>query len=479
MTSSIVRRTISRLARPGSVARLGLLSTLYFSQGLPYGFFTQALPVMLRKSGYSLGAIGLSSLLALPWALKFVWAPLVDRTGPTRLGRRRAWIVPLQLATAVILALLAIAPSITGSAPSLPLELLLGAVLVVNLLAATQDIATDGLAVDMLTAAERGLANGVQVGAYRVGMIVGGAALLVLFDRTGWPWTFATMALLIVAASIPILRANEDALLTAARDEHVASAHDADTPSMRDDHAASRDALAPTAREASALDDHGTNPFVRPAPASAPGAPSHAWPVHFLRRPGALRVVALLLVYKFGEHLGSGMIRPFLVDRGLDFSDIGALTGTTGFAAGLVGALTGGALANVLGRRRALVVFGVTQALAVGGYAWIASHDASVLALHVAVGVEHFTSGLATVSLFTAMMDWCHPKTTATDYTVMASAVVIATGTAGAVSGFSADALGYPLHFALAACVALAAVPIAAFSFPRHAPGLAPSTGPR
>ncbi|MCH9685972.1 MAG: MFS transporter, partial [Deltaproteobacteria bacterium] len=76
-------------------AKLGLLATLYFSQGLPFGFFSQALPAVMRQQGISLATIGLSTLLALPWGLKFLWAPLVDRTGDVRGGRRRAWLLPL------------------------------------------------------------------------------------------------------------------------------------------------------------------------------------------------------------------------------------------------------------------------------------------------------------------------------------------------------------------------------------------------
>jgi MFS family permease len=140
-----------------SASRLGLLASLYVSQGLPFGFFTQALPVLLRKHGLSLAEIGLSSLLAVPWALKFVWAPLVDRYSVRRFGRRRSWIVPMQVMTIAVLLLTALHP------PTTSFRWVLAAVLVVNLLSATQDIATDGLAVDMLEPHERGLANGIQV----------------------------------------------------------------------------------------------------------------------------------------------------------------------------------------------------------------------------------------------------------------------------------------------------------------------------
>jgi MFS family permease len=91
-------------AEPSTASTLTLLGSLYFAQGLPFGFFTQALPVMMRKTGFSLGQIGLTSLLAMPWALKFLWAPAVDRYWSARLGRRRSWILPLQFATVEILA---------------------------------------------------------------------------------------------------------------------------------------------------------------------------------------------------------------------------------------------------------------------------------------------------------------------------------------------------------------------------------------
>ena len=89
-------------------AKLGLLTSLYFSQGLPFGFFTQALPVLLRQRGVDLGMIGLTSLLALPWALKFLWAPLVDRHWLPSIGRRRSWILPLQGLTAMAMVLVAL-----------------------------------------------------------------------------------------------------------------------------------------------------------------------------------------------------------------------------------------------------------------------------------------------------------------------------------------------------------------------------------
>jgi len=366
--------------------KIGLLSSLYLSQGLPYGFFTQALPALLRKQGMSLPDIGLTYLLALPWALKFIWAPLMDRHGSERLGRRRGYILPLQLLSAGVLLLLAL-PS---GAPST--QLLLGVVLVVNLLAATQDVATDGLAVNLLEARELGLGNGVQVAAYRVGMILGGGVILAVFDAAGWRPTLLSLGAMLLVATVPIALYREP-------------------PS------------ALPARESLEL----------------------AW---WFKRPGIGGWLLLLVLYKAGEALAMGMLRTFLVDAGLSLTDLSWMLGGVGFTAGLLGALVGGALVNRLGYRRALILFGVLQTGAVLLYAF-AARGASLPLLTLVCGVEHLASGMATAALFTVMMQKCRPEHAGTDYTVQASLVVVATGGAAAVSGFSAQGLGYSGHFLL------------------------------
>jgi PAT family beta-lactamase induction signal transducer AmpG len=395
--------------------KLGLLSSLYLSQGLPFGFFTQALPVLLRKQGLSLPAIGLAHLLALPWALKFLWAPPMDRHGSARWGRRRGYILPLQCLSAALLLSLAL-PS-----AGLDTQVLMAAVLGVNLLAATQDVATDGLAVDLLAPAERGWGNGVQVAAYRVGMILGGGLMLAVFDAVGWRPTFLALGGLLLAATVPIALYRE--------------------------------------------------PPSEPPPAQSLGL---SW---WLRRPGAAAWLTLLVVYKAGEALATGMLRTFLVDSGLTLTDIGWMLGGVGFTAGLLGALLGGGLVVRLGRRRALLLFGATQAGAVLLYALAARGPASLSLLTAVCAVEHVASGMATAAVFTAMMDACRPEHAATDYTVQASLVVLATGAAAAVSGFSAAALGYSTHFALSAALCVAGTLYAALRFhppPAVSSGAAP-----
>ena len=381
-------------------AKLGLLAALYLAQGLPFGFFSQALPAVMRQQGVSLATIGLSTLLALPWGLKILWAPWVD-TRP-----RRRWVLPLQLGSAAVLFLLALAD------PRHSLAWLMVGVLLTNLLAATQDIATDGLAVDLLEPDERGLGNGVQVAGYRVGMIIGGGALLIAFEHIGWTWTFCCAAALLVLATIPAWYHRE-----------------------------------------------------RPRPPSPPETRGLRQALgHFTADRTQVGWLVVLIVYKAGESLATSMLRPFFIDVGLGLADLGILLGMAGFTAGMLGALLGGLAVQRWGRRPALLRLGLLQAIAVATFALLpARPDASY---YVVVVFEHLASGMATAALFTLMMDRCRPEHGGTDYTLQASLVVLATGAAGALGGALAQVVGYQATFVIGGVVCALAVVIAARVLP-------------
>jgi len=382
--------------------RVTLLASLYFSQGLPFGFFAQAFPVLMRQQGASLEGIGLSGLLNLPWALKFLWAPWVDGARSTRFGHRRAWILGLQATTVGVLIALAAAGFQAGDS----LWGIAAGVLVLNLLAATQDIATDGLAVNLLRAGERGLGNAVQVGGYRLGMVVGGGALLMCFDALGWTGVFGAMAGALLLATVPIARFDE---------------------------APEAPPAAPTTRPWLAFTD-------------------------VLRAPGMGRWCVVLMTWKGGDALAAAMVKPLCVDLGLGLTEVGLVLGTVGSGAALLGAFAGGALVDRLGGERGLVVCGLLQALSVA--AWILpSVGLSDRAWLAGVsGFEHFAGSTATVALFSAMMARCRPTHAGADYTTQASIVVVASGACGALSGLVAGRLGYAAHFTLSFVLCLLAV---------------------
>jgi MFS family permease len=180
-------------------------------------------------------------------------------------------------------------------------------------------------------------------------------------------------------------------------------------------------------------------------------------------------MLLVLATYKLGDALATAMLRPMLVDHGMSLTDIGWAMGVAAFTAGLLGALVGGALVGPLGRRRALVLFGLLQALGVAGYALLASQPSLGLAPVCALlGFEHFAGGMATVALFTIMMDTARPEHAAADYTVQASVVVVTTGVGALLAGVLADRAGYVTHFGVAALLSLLGVAVAAYAVARR-----------
>lgn len=368
--------------------KLTLLTSLYLAQGLPYGFFTQALPVLMREAGLSLKAISATSLLFLPWLLKFLWAPLVDRS-----GTRRQWILPLQLSTmagALLLALVDFGESF---------RLIFAALLLFNLFAAIQDVATDGLAVRLLSEKERGLGNGIQVGAYRLGMVLGGGWLLWVFAKSGWQTMFLAMAALLALTCLPVLF-------------------------LRDGRAESH-----------------------AAPASA-GTLAAGW-ISRLRQPGVIAFIALICFYKFGDSMVSSLVGPFMKDAGMSKEEIAVLKGALGSVTGLAGAAAGGWLAWRWGRRNALLACGLAQTLSLLPYLALALQLGGKELLWIGNIVEHLLGGMATVALFTLMMDASDPDHAGTDYTLLACAVVFAMGLASFTGAAIADAWGYAPMIAL------------------------------
>jgi predicted MFS family arabinose efflux permease len=383
--------------------KMGLLASLYLSQGLPYGFFTQALPALLRHHKVSLAVIGLTSLLAVTWACKFLWAPLVDLVGSNRFGYRKSWIVPLQIAAALLLL------CTSWLDPSQALLVIVGIAFLSNVLAATQDVATDALAIDLLTPAERGAGNGVQIAGYRIGMIIGGGVLLIVFDRFGWANTFLGLGTILLLGVIPISLYREPA--------------------------------------------HGV-PQQRTTVMRS--CPHMVWDA--FQQPYMGLWLIVLLTYKAGDALGSAMLRPFLIDRGLQLADIGWMLGTVGFSAGLLGAVVGGGVINRLGRTTSLVVFGLTHTFSMLLYAVPAAGMGTEALLYGACAAEHFAGSLASVALYTQMMDRSRVDTAATDYTVQSSTLAIAIGIVGAISGVLTEAVGYTMLFVLAAALGFAGV---------------------
>ncbi|UTW05856.1 MFS transporter [Pseudomonas benzenivorans] len=395
-------------SRPAN-ATLLLLASLYCAQGLPSGLIAHSLPVLLRQHGVDLALIGLLKLLALPWLLKVLWAPWVDRLSSRRLGHHRGWILPLQGGIALVVAGLALLTPNELFGRQLPL--LLGLLLLVNLAAATQDIATDGLTVRLLPERWRGLGNSLQVGGYKVGMLVSGSGLLLVYDGAGWSLSMALLVLLLVLTLLPIWRFAERQQL----------------------------------------------PF-RPALAE-PAGPGLLLRHYrgLLAQPGMGLWLAVLLSFKLGDALGSPMIKPMLVDQGWSAAELGQLTLISSLA-GIAGALLGGLLYARLGVLRALLLFGLLQALGIAAMAALVQAGGDHGLVYGLALFEQAADGMSTVALFAAMMRQCRAEHEGADFTLQASAQLLLGGLVGAASGLLAGWIGYAGLFLTAGALGLLAL---------------------
>ena len=202
--------------------RLGTLCTLYAAQGIPDGFVQIALKNHLIHLGVTTNAVGnIVAMVSWPWSLKFLWGPVIDRYGYSPLGRRRPWILLAQVLMAITLLGMLFIPNISTN-----LRMLAFMVLLVNVFASLQDVSVDALAVDLLPAKERGLANGFMYGSNYAGSYFGGQMLGTYILQYGFSAAVKLQSVVLMCiAAVPLLLRERrgDALLPGQRGDPVLS----------------------------------------------------------------------------------------------------------------------------------------------------------------------------------------------------------------------------------------------------------------
>ncbi len=394
--------------------KFGLLASLYVAQFLPIAFFQQTFPVFLRQEGFSLETIGLTSLLSLPWTLKFIWSPIVDRYGWSKIGHYKSWILAMQgmlVLTICFCSFLDVRSNF---------KFLLGCLLFVTFLAATQDIASDALAVKVLSPSERGFGNSVQVGGNYLGAILGGGGILIFVDSWGINRSFWVMALTILLLSIPVLFYSEKKIF------------------------------------------------------QPPENFKFNWLAlfNFCFLPQMWRWLLVLLLYTMGLSMAWRMQYPMLVDLGISLSQIGLMMGLVSFSAGLVAAFIGGLVMKVIGRKKALISFEILIAIAIG--AWILpSLGFANLALLYALSIAfQFAYSMALIPMYAIMMDKSRTENAGSDFTLQVSLVFVGSYLTGVSSGYIASTIDYQGVFAVACFISLITAAIVAKFFHEENPSI-------
>ena len=367
--------------------RLGAVSLLSFSSGLPLGLVTLAVPAWMTMAGADIRTVGLLTAAQAPYALKFLWSPLIDRFGLARLPGKRGWIFATQLALAALTFALA------AAATSPTIGLVAALTLLIAFASASQDIAIDAYAVEVLRLDEQGPAVGARTAIYRAAMWLSGAIAISVGPAIGWSWTIAALALIYLMLLPATLRAPDP------------------------------ERQAPPPRS---LDEAIWAPLIG-----------------FWMKPRALEIVAFVLLYKLADNLAVALIRPFLVQAGFAPIDVGVASGTVGLAATLLGTFLGGLLTRRMGVGRALWVFGFLQAFANGGYALVAEVGVNRALLYAATALDSGASGLGTGAFMVLLLRLTSKRFSATQYALFSSLFAVGRTLAGPIAGVLADALGW------------------------------------
>ncbi len=377
-----------------------VLLLLGFASGLPLYLTGSTLKAWMTDENLSLATIGLFSFVTLPYSLKVFWAPFLDRYALPGLGRRRGWMLAMQVGMAAALGLLAL------TQPHLDLLRVVLLALAVAVTSATFDIAVDAWRAEALDAKHLGLGNSIHIAAYRVAMLVSGGLALILAQTFGWRSTYLVMAgLTLLGALGTWLATNTDAVAPAPR-----TLKEAISGPLKD----------------------------------------------LLQRKGIAYLLAFAVFYKLGDWLAESMTIPFLL-RGMGFTklEIGTVQKTTAMAAIIVGGLLGGWMLTRISLRKALWICGFVQAGSILGF-WAISLLGRHLPLLVAANtLENLAYGMGGSAFAALLMGACNRRYTGTQYALFSALMALPRTVFGGLTGFMAEWYGWKLYFPVCAAAAI------------------------
>ena len=380
---------------------MAAVGALGFASGLPYMLATDGIAFWLADAKVPLEQIGLLALVTMPYALKFLWAPLLDRYPVPLLGglgRRRGWLVALQVACAASLVAIAmsgperVALSEWTWRPFAVLGLCL------SVMSASLDIVIDAYRTDALPPWAYGPGASVYVAGYRIASMAGGSMMFLIASRAGWSAAFLGMGVLMGLTMVATLLAPE--------------------PVTRGAPATLGEALAGPLRS-----------FAR------------AWGVWL---PA---VAVFVLLYRLPDLAGNRMVAPLLKDRGYTLEEIALVRQHLGFAVTIVGALAGGLVVARIGIARCLLLFGILQAASNGAYALLASVPHSMTHFALAVVVENSCNGLVAATFTAYLMSLCDHRYSAAQYALLSGLMFLGGAVASAASGFVAERIGMASYY--------------------------------
>lgn len=374
--------------------RLLAILLLGFTSGLPLALTGATLQAWFTEEGMSLATIGLVTLFGLPYILKFLWSPIMDRYAFLRFGKRKGWILASQLACLIMIFLLG------QLQPAQELNLVIICAFLIAFFSASQDIAITAYQVDILQESERGLGAAYYVFTYRVALLISGGLALVLAGIWGWKLTYELMAIMMLMGT----------LLTC---------------------------LLPKVNECT------------PVPGGL-YATVYASVKDILTRPDIGLIVAFIILYKLGDALALSLFISFLL-KGLGFTlvEVGLVYKIVSFVAMVAGGFVGGVCLTRLPILKALLLFGFLQGLSNLSFALLAFVGKSFSLMAISVFIENFCSGLSTAALFAFLMSLCNHRFSASQFAFLSTLASLGRVLVGPVASYLVVQLGWQNFFIL------------------------------
>lgn len=387
--------------------KLSTFFFLYLAQAVPMSFFTTALQVIMREQQFSLSTIGMLQLIKLPWILKMFWSPMIDR-GCTTVKDYKRWIIGSE----IVYAILIFTTGIMDVAINMSLVIVL--VLLSLIASATQDIATDALAILSSEKKEKGLLNSMQSMGSFGGSLLGSGVLLMVLHRYGWNTVIQCLSIFVLIASLPLLL-NRKIELKREKD-------------------ASRKAR---------------------------------WSdlVWFFTRKSIWRQIGFLVLYYTGIIGIMSTLKPYMVDLGYSMKEIGFISGIIGIGAAFLVSFPAGLLVRKYGYRKMRPLYALVMLAATCFFMFISMGQPSKPLLIAAIVLLWSSYGMGTVVVYTSAMHHVREGKEGTDFTIQ-TVITHLTGIFIAIfSGFVADKLGYTAMFGVQSMLALTSLLYVFFMF--------------
>ena len=378
------------------VVDLGTFLSLYIAQSIPMSFFSTVLPVIMRQENFSLASIGLLQLIKLPWIFKFLWSPFVDRNCVTTNHFKR-WIFSSEL----IYAGLIFAVSFLDF--KLDFYLILMLIILSFIASATQDIATDALAVLSFNKRDKSLVNSMQSMGSFLGSMLGSGLLLLLFRQFGWNNLLPCLALFVFVALLPLFLNKK---LEIQAPETTVRAKKADF-------------------------------------------------IYFFNQKGIWRQVGFLFLFYSGLIGTLAMLKPYMVDQGYDMQEIGLMYGIVGTSVGAIASFAGGFIMRRIGRHASRVFFAAVIFITAVFFTLITFLNPSSTVLYAGIFLIWGSYGMATIVVYTTAMDCVRPGREGTDFTIQTVVTHLSSMCIAILSGKLADLWGYQGLFCFQATMAL------------------------